>query len=337
MAVKKEQLIEEAQTLSLDVGESNTVAEIKKAIEGAKKEDKEKQSDKDVESEQTPEEVLKAKKDAAKVAKKAGPKHTRAMAEAESSEKPDTKEESKPKKVVKPARPRIERRGKKYREAYKHLDKSKDYELAEAIELLNKTSFVKFIPSVEIHVNLGVDPKQADQMVRSTTVLPHGNGKSQRVAVLGSDEDQKLAKAAGADVVGEDNLLDDITKGKTDFDVLVATPEVMPKLGKHAKQLGPKGLMPNPKSGTVTNDVAKAVKELKGGRIEFRIDASGIIHQVVGKLDFKPTQITENIKAFLKAVAAAKPDSVKGIYIKRVTLTSSMGPGIKLNISSALE
>src|SRR5687767_9573913 len=217
----------------------------KKAVRSKKKEPNAK-SAKEVES---PEDVLKSKKDEAKAAKKAGPKASRAKQEAEEpakAEKPEKSEE--PVKVkgpsLKPARPRIERRGKKYREAYKQLDKAKEYALDELVELLPRTSFVKFTPSVEIHINLGVDPKQADQMVRATVVLPHGTGKSQRVGVVASGDDQTKAKSAGADVVGEDDLLEKIGKGQFDFDILVATPAMMPKLGQHAKTLGPKGLMP---------------------------------------------------------------------------------------------
>ena len=173
--------------------------------------------------------------------------------------------------------------------------------------------------------------------MRGTVVLPHGSGKTKRVAVVAEAADQVKAKAAGADVVGEDDLLESIGKGNINFDILVAAPAVMSKLGKYAKELGPKGLMPNPKSGTVTNDVAKIVKELKGGRIEFRVDSAGIIHQVVGKLSLKPEQLTANLKALLKAVTQLKPASLKGVYIKKITLTTSMGPAIKLGTAKVVK
>ena len=272
---------------------------------------------------------------------KAGPKATRAKQEsAVSSKKSDADKNdlrsTKSKASIKPTRPRIERRSKKYREVYKLIDKTKEYILAEAIDLLPKLSFTKFTPSVEVHINLGIDLSQADQAVRAMVVLPHTSGKSQRVAVVAAADDQAKAKQAGADIVGEENLLEDISKGKLDFDILVATPALMPKLGQHAKLLGPKGLMPNPKSGTVTNDIAKTVKELKSGRVEFRSDSNGIIHQTVGKLELKAEQLTNNIQALLKAVQQAKPSSLKGAYIKKISLSTTMSPSVKLNAAQTL-
>ncbi len=288
-------------------------------------------------ADQTVEEVLKAKKTATKTVKKAGPKHTRAKTETETAPKlkTDTAEAKKP--VAQPTRSPLERRGKNYRKVYGAFDHTKHYGLDEAISLLPKTSFVKFDPSVEVHINLGVDVTQADQAVRATVVLPHGSGKSQRVAALVDTDKQAEAKAAGADLVGHEDLLEDIGKGKFDFDILVTTPDMMAQLGKHAKELGPKGLMPNPKSGTVTKELAKAVKELKAGRIEFRADASGIVHQVVGKLSLKPGDLTANIKALLKAVQQARPDSIKGTYIQKIAITTSMGPSLKLDTQEVLK
>jgi len=280
-------------------------------------------------------EILKEKKEESKAAKKAGPKAERAQKETAEPEKVEATKVAKTRKLAPKARPRIERRSKKYQEAFKALEKDKVYELDEAVELLPKTSFVKFDPSVEVHINLNVDPKQADQNVRATVVLPNSSGKSQRVAVLAPAAKQKEAKDAGADVVGEDKLLEDIKKGKFDFEILVATPDKMADLGKYAKELGPKGLMPNPKSGTVTNDLAKTVKELKGGRIEFRTDQYGIIHQAVGKLSLKPTELRANIEALLKAVRQAKPEAVRGTYIEKVSLTTTMGPALRVKLPSA--
>lgn len=279
---------------------------------------------------ETPEEILKAKKQAARAQK----------AEPEVKEKP-IKVKAKKAEITKPKpqpqRSRLERRGKAYRKVAESVDLTKDYELAEALEVLPKTSYAKFDASVEVHVNLGVDPKQADQLVRGTIALPHGSGKSQTVAVFSDDAKvQETAKKAGADLVDMQKIINHIEKASFGFDILVSTPAMMSQLGKFAKALGPKGLMPNPKSGTVTNDIEKTVKELKAGRVEFRVDPSGIIHQVIGKISFKPEQLAENFKALIKAISQAKPASVKSTYIQRISLTTSMGPGLKINLAKAL-
>lgn len=276
-------------------------------------------------------EALKAKKAETKAAKKAGPKAARTKKE-ESVEDNSSKKAATKKQPVKQARTRLERRGKNYQKVYEVVDKSKNYTLDEAIELLPKTSYVKFDPSVELHIKLGVDPKQADQNIRATVVLPNSSGRSQRVAVLATKDKQKAAKEAGADVIGESDLLEDIKSGKLDFDILVATPDMMASLGKYAKTLGPKGLMPNPKSGTVTNEIAKTVKELKGGRIEFRVDPNGIIHQSIGRLSLSSEELKANAKAFLLAVKSAKPASVKGVYMEKAFIATSMGPSIRIEV-----
>jgi large subunit ribosomal protein L1 len=285
--------------------------------------------------------------------KKAGDKSTVALAKAGRSskkgieetekkvekierQKSKIKKDEEPKKEAKkhtqkPPRPHIERHGKKYRNVLKKYDRTNEYELKEAIDLLPNIHFAKFDESVELHVNLNIDTKQSDQAVRSTVALPHGSGKTQKVAVFAPEAKHKEAKDAGADVVGEDDLLKNIEAEKINFDILIAAPEVMSKLGKLAKVLGPKGLMPNPKSGTVTSNVAKAVKELKGGRIEFRADQYGIVHQIIGKVSFKPDQLLENAQALIVAIKNVKPDGIKGAYIENVTLTTTMGPSIKIN------
>lgn len=275
---------------------------------------------------ETPEAVLKAKKQAVKAEKKAEPAE-------DNSKKVKAKVEKAAAAPVK-VRSRLERRSKKYRKAAEHVEPNTFYSLDEAVALLPKTTYSKFDGSIELHINLNVDPKQADQLVRGTTPLPHGSGRSQRVAVF--TENAAVAKKAGADIAGTQEVIDQIEKNKFEFDILVATPDVMAQLGKHAKVLGPKGLMPNPKSGTVTKDIEKTVKELKAGRVEFRVDSAGIIHQVIGKVSFQPEQIAENLKALLKAVQAVKPPSVKGTYIQRLSITTSMGPGIKLDVSKVL-
>ena len=225
-------------------------------------------------------------------------------------------------------RPRIERRGKKYQEVAKLIEKNKAYSLNEAIELALKTSPVKFDASVEIHARLGVDPRQADQNIRATLVLPNGNGKSVRVAVFAPVDVCKVAKAAGADIAEDEEFLKQLEKGEINFDVLISTPQYMPKLGKFARLLGPKGLMPNPKAGTVTMDVEKAVKETKAGKVEYRVDKQAIVHIGVGKTSFGAEKLVENANAFFDSLKAQKPNSIKGTYVKSVFITTTMGPSI---------
>ena len=241
--------------------------------------------------------------------------------------------EVKPKKAAKPARSKLERRSKKYKDVAKQVEKDKEYSLKEAVELALKTSPTKFDATVELHVRLGVDPKQADQNIRGTVVLPAGSGKTVRVAVFAEADDVKKAKDAGADIAGSDEFLQQLDKGDVDFDVLIATPKVMAKLSKYARVLGPKGLMPNPKSGTVAADVAKAVTEAKAGKVEYRVDSTGIVHIGVAKTSFKPEDITQNITAIFAAIKSAKPGSLKGNYVQSIHLSTTMGPGIKIATS----
>ena len=236
----------------------------------------------------------------------------------------------KPKGAAPVTRPRIERRGRKYQEADKLIDKNKSYSLTEAIDLAIKASPVKFDATVEVHARLGVDPRQADQNIRTTMVLPHGNGKSVRVAVFAPLDVCKAAKAAGADIAEDEEFLKQLEKGTIDFDVLISTPQYMPKLGKYARLLGPKGLMPNPKAGTVTMDVEKAVKESKAGKVEYRVDKQAIVHIGVGKVSFGADKLVENADAFFNSLKAQKPASLKGSYVKSVFITTTMGPSIQL-------
>ncbi|MBQ2660821.1 50S ribosomal protein L1 [Candidatus Saccharibacteria bacterium] len=224
----------------------------------------------------------------------------------------------------------MERRGKKYQETAKLIEKGKVYNLNEAIDLAVKTSPVKFDASVEVHARLGVDPRQADQNIRTTLVLPNGNGKTVRVAVFAPLDICKAAKAAGADVAEDEEFLKQLEKGVIDFDVLISTPQYMPKLGKFARLLGPKGLMPNPKAGTVTTDVEKAVKEAKAGKVEYRVDKQAIVHIGVGKVSFGAEKLLENINAFLDSLKAQKPASLKGTYVKSIFITTTMGPSIQI-------
>ena len=212
------------------------------------------------------------------------------------------------------------------------IDVSKEYGIAEAVELLKKAKSAKFDESVDIAVRLGVDPKHADQVVRGTVSLPNGTGKSVRVlAIAKSPDKQEEAKNAGADFYGFDDYLKKIAEGWTDIDVIIATPDSMMELGKIAKILGPRGLMPNPKSGTVTQDVATAVKEVKAGKIDFRVDKTGIVHSIIGKLSFDNAKLKENIVTFLNTIIKLKPSAAKGTYIKSIVISSTMGPGVKVD------
>ncbi|MBI2007759.1 50S ribosomal protein L1 [Candidatus Saccharibacteria bacterium] len=232
----------------------------------------------------------------------------------------------------KPPRSRAERAGKQYREAIKQIDKSRTYNLAEAVDLAAKTSTSKFDATLEVHINLAVDPKQADQNVRDTVVMPHGIGKAVRIAVFAEGDDIDKAKKAGADIAGNEEILAALDKEKVDFDILISTPTLMSKLGKYARLLGPKGLMPNPKSGTVTTDIGKAVKEARAGRVEYRVDQNGIIHLGIGKVSFGPQKLLENAQTIATSVRSAKPASVKGTYVKSAYIASTMGPSVKTEI-----
>lgn len=277
----------------------------------------------------------------AKIAK-AGKRSAKGLAEAEEKQAKIEKqhdagaedsEESKPKKPVKPARSKLERRGKKYREAAKLIEKDKDYALKPAIDLLPKVSTAKFDATTELHIRLNVDPKQADQNIRGTIVLPEGTGKDARVAVFADADKVAAAKKAGADIAGSEEFLQQLDKEKLDFDVLISTPQMMAQLGKYARLLGPKGLMPNPKSGTVTTDIEKAVKEAKAGRVEYRVDEAGIIHVAFGKVSFGSEKLRSNLETLLKNIKSSKPASVKGSYIASAYVTVSMGPSVKIDVN----
>lgn len=272
-----------------------------------------------------------------KATAKAGKRSAKGLAEAEEKQAKEERkahadeekaeEAAKPKQPVKPARPRIERQGKNFRKAAELVEKGKRYTLAEALELATKTNPTKFDASVELHINLNVDPKQADQNIRDNLVLPSGTGKSVRVAVFDD------TKVEGADVAGVETITKSLEKGELNFDILIATPAQMPKLGKFARTLGPRGLMPNPKSGTVTTDLAKAVKEAKAGRVEYRVDSNGIVHLAIGKVSFGAKKLEDNARAVFSSVKGNKPASVKSGYVKAIHLATSMGPSITIDIS----
>lgn len=328
MAKTKADWLKEAKELSIKIDPTAKIADIKELIEAQSK----KAAKPDI-NESTPEEAADDKPLA-----KAGKRSAKALEEAaEKQAKEERKaageaEEKPKKKPLTPARPRLERRGKGFRKSAEKIEKGKVYTLEEAVGLAKQTSHVKFDATVELHVRLNVDPRQSDQNIRDTLVLPAGSGKQVRVAVLTDDVGE--AKKAGADLAGSEELLTQFNEGKTDFDVLIATPKLMPGLGKYARLLGPRGLMPNPKSGTVTTDVSRAVAEAKAGRIEYRVDSTGIIHLGVGKVSFTPEQLLKNVQAILASIKANKPQSVKGTYISAAHLTTSMGPSIKLDLAA---
>lgn len=324
---KKAELLEKAAELKLEVSEKNTIAEIEAAIAGA---------DAPVEAEAPAEE---------KTAAKAGKRSEKAQREtAEKIEKEARKEagdttpqseeaEATTKKGPRPVtRPRIERRGKNYRKVAEAVEAGKVYDLKEALELATKTNPTKFDASVELHVRLGVDPRQADQNIRATVVLPNGSGKTVRVAVFAPEGDHAAAKKAGADIVGDDEFLKQLDKEELNFDTLIATPAYMARLGKYARLLGPRGLMPNPKSGTVAADVAKAVAEAKAGKVEYRVDKQAIVHIGIGKVSFGADKLVQNAQAFLDSLKSQKPGSLKGTYVKTASVATTMGPGIKVEI-----
>ena len=330
---KKDDLLEKAKELKLKVTAKNTIAEIETAIAAAKT---------PVVVETIAEVVEETPAHEVKITK-AGKRSEKAIREAEEIAEKEARKEAgdttpqsdeviaNTKKGPKPiTRPLIERRGKKYRKAAELVDKATVYNLADALELATKTNPSKFDASVEIHVRMGVDPRQADQNIRATVSLPNGTGKSIRVAVFAPEANHASATKAGADVVGDDEFLKQLEKGEINFDILIATPQYMPKLGKYARLLGPKGLMPNPKSGTVAVNVTKAVTEAKAGKVEYRVDKQAIIHLSVGKVSFGAKKLQENAMAFFDSLKSHKPTGLKGSYVKTTSISTTQGPGIKV-------
>jgi len=325
---KKEDLLIVATELKLKVTNKNTIVEIETAIAAAK-------IPVDVPVAEIVEADVKLAK-SGKRSEKAIKEVVEKIAKEERKEQGDTTPlsddaEAQVKKGPKPVtRPLIERRGKAYQKAASLIDKATVYSLANALELATKTNPSKFDASVEIHVKLGVDPRQADQNVRATVSLPNGTGKTIRVAVFAPESEHAAAKKAGADIIGDEEFLKQLDKEDINFDILIATPQYMPKLGKYARLLGPRGLMPNPKSGSVAVDVAKAVSEAKAGKVEYRVDKQAIIHLSVGKVSFGAAKLQENATAFFDSLKSQKPTSLKGAYVKSTAISTSQGPSIKV-------
>ena len=316
---KKAELLEKAAELKLEVTDKNTIAQIEEAIAAAEKHEVKEPV------------VAKAGKRSEKSLREADEKAEKEARKEAGDTTPVDGEEVAVKKGPAPkARTRLERRGKSYRKVAEALEANKVYTLAEALDLAVKTNPVKFDASVEIHVRLGVDPRQADQNIRSTVTLPNGSGKTVRVAVFAPESDHAAATKAGADVVGDETFVKQLEKEELNFDVLVATPQYMPKLGKYARLLGPRGLMPNPKSGTVATDVAKAVTEAKAGKVEYRVDKQSTVHLSVGKVSFGADKLAQNAKAFFDSLQSQKPSSLKSAYVKSTSISTTLGPGIKV-------
>lgn len=224
-----------------------------------------------------------------------------------------------------------ENHGKQYRQAASALERGRLYDPASALTLVRQTSWTRFDASIEAHVRLGVDPRHADQIVRSSVVLPHGTGRVKRIAVFATGEKAREAMDAGADIVGGEDLVKRVQDGQLDFDVALATPDVMPLVGRVGRILGPRGLMPNPKSGTITFDIGRAIRDVQGGRVEFRVDRYGIVHSAIGKASFDDGKLRDNFTALMEAIVRAKPSAAKGTYVRTVTLASSMGPGVRVD------
>lgn len=359
---KKADLLAEAKELKLEVTEKNTIAEIEEAIAKAKAsaeavaedvvdaakeivkaEGVAEEAEAEAEDEEDSEADKAIEKDEEHFAK-AGKRSEKAVKEAEAEAERQARKEAGDttpqdgavaniqKGPAPKTRTLAERKSKTYKKVAKLIDKDKQYSLAEALKLATETSVTKFDSTVEMHVRLGVDPKQADQNVRSTVTLPNGTGKSVRVAALVSDDDIDAVKAAGADVAGEADILKLLEKENLDFDVLIAVPQFMPKLGRFARLLGPRGLMPNPKAGTVSANPVQAVKEAKAGKVEYRVDKQGIVHLGIGKVSFGPEKLLENAQVFMDSLKSVRPTSLKGNYILSTAVTTTMGPSIKVEV-----
>lgn len=347
MAKTKSELLEEAKKLNLDVTEKNTVAEITAAIKSA--------------AETVAEDVVKTVEEVSKAVEavaegeaeaieeeehfaKAGKRSEKAVRAAEAEAERQARKEAGDttpqgdavanieKGPAPKTRPLAERKGKAYKKVAKLVDKTKSYSLAEALDLATQTATTKFDSTVEMHVRLGVDPKQADQNIRTTVTLPNGTGKDIRVAALVSADDVDAVKEAGADYAGEEEIMKMLEKENLAFDVLVATPQFMPKLGKFARLLGPRGLMPNPKAGTVSANPVQAVKEAKAGKVEYRVDKQGIVHLGIGKVSFGAEKLQQNANVFINSLKAARPSTLKGNYIISTAVATTMGPSIKVDL-----
>lgn len=329
---KKADLLAQATTLGLKLTEKNTIAEIEAAIKSADTTPTVVVAEEVAETPVVEEvKLAKAGKRSAKVLAEVEEKvEKEARKEAGDTSAQSEEAESRTKGPKPVTRPLIERRGKAYRKAAELIEKDTVYSLADALVLATKSSPSKFDASVEVHVKLGVDPRQADQNVRATVSLPNGTGKTIRVAVFAPEADHAAAKKAGADIIGDETFLAQLDKQEINFDILIATPQYMPRLGKYARLLGPRGLMPNPKSGSVATDVAQATVEAKAGKVEYRVDKQAIVHLSIGKVSFGSVKLAENAKAFFDSLQSHKPTGLKSAYVKSTNISTTQGPGIKV-------
>ena len=340
---KKTDLQKQAADLGLKVSARATIAELEVAIAQVAAPTKEAVvSPKTATTETAPAQTKAAEPQAVetetgKPVAKAGKRSAKSLAAAEArlakeNRKHQSQATAKATPQLTPPKPRQLRHGKKYLEAAKKIERTRVYDLSEAIDLIIATATTSFDSSVELVVGLGVNPKLAEQNIRDSVILPHGTGRKIKVAVFAPESELDKARQAGADIAGEDVFLQQLDKQKLDFDILITMPQLMVRLSKYAKVLGPKGLMPNPKSGTVTKDLERSIQEAKAGRVEYRVDEHGIVHLAIGKVSFGPDKIQANLEAVLTNLRANKPATVKGAYLKSIHLSSSMGPGVKVKI-----
>ncbi len=338
---KKADLLKEAQDLGLKVNEKNTIAQLTEMITESQTKIVKIDETADVTITESPAEEEKI------TTAKAGKRSAKAQAEVKEKLEKEARKDAKDttpqgdadaatvKKGPTPiTRPRLERRGKNYQKAAAKIDATKLYTVEEAIKLATQTNPSKYDASVEVHAKLGVDPRQADQNIRATVQLPHGTGKKITVAVFAPEAELATAKEAGADIVADEEFLKQLDKGVLDFDVLIVTPQYVPKLAKYARLLGPRGLMPNPKAGTVTTDLTKAIKDAKTGKVEYRVDKQSIIHLSIGKVSFDVDKLNDNMTTFLQSLNSNKPTSIKGTFIKSLTITTTQGPAIKVEFAN---
>lgn len=328
----KEKLIAQAQELGIKT-DKLTIAQLQEAIKAAQDKQADTADEKPAADPQEEKKEVPAEKESFA---KSGKRSQKALREAEEeAARQARKEEATPapvKKVVQ-ARPRSERRSKKYKEAAKKVDKNKVYEVKDALDLIIKTSTTKFDSSVDLVVSLGVNVKQADQNVRDFVILPNGSGKKVKIAVFADEKEAQIALKAGAAIAGKEVFLQQLDKGLIDFDILITLPNLMLDLSKYAKLLGPKGLMPNPKSGTITKNIAQAVKDAQAGRVEYRVDENGLVHLAIGKVSFGAEKLQSNLEAVLSNIKHNKPSSLKGTYIKSAHLSTTMGPSLRMVLS----
>ena len=327
----KSDLIQQAQKLGIET-DKLTIAQLKAKIDEVSNADQTSTTDDDstdIDNSQSAEEAFaKAGRRSRKQVKEA---EAEALRQVRKQESPDL-QTAKVKNVIKPPRPRNQRRAKKYKQSTEHIDANKYYDVDEALDLVIKTTVTKFDSSVDIAISLGVDPKKADQNIRDFIILPSGTGKNVAIAAYVDDDQVDVVLKAGASIVGKEVFLQQLDQKVIDFDILITMPHLMASLSKYAKLLGPKGLMPNPKAGTITKDIVKTINQIKAGRIEYKVDENGLIHMSIGKVSFGTNKLKDNLQTLITSLKSNKPNNFKGTYIQQIHLSTTMGPSIKMNI-----